>query len=74
MAEPVPLDQREKETLKQWLRGHIVKDAEGNAINHRIWFKNIFNPFLRKMGWVIVTQVEDENNVSGYRIMKYPKN
>lgn len=48
----VPLNNNEKETLKQWLLGHIIRDKEtGEAINHRIWFKMLFNPFLRKHGW-----------------------
>lgn len=67
----VPLEKNEKETLNQWLKGHMVKDEEGNVINHRIWFKNIFNPFLRSMGWVIVSKVDDKNNLIGYEIRKY---
>ncbi len=68
----LPLAPTERETLQQWLRGHLVKDDEGNPINHRIWFKNIFNPFLRSMGWVIVTKLENDA-VKGYEVRKYNK-
>lgn len=64
--ETVPLEKQEKETLLQWLKGHVVRDDKGFPINHRIWFKNIFNPFLRSMGWVIVTKVDDDGKVIGY--------
>ena len=51
----------------------IIRDAEGNPVNHRIWFKNIFNPFLRKMGWVIVSVLDaGGKNIIGYEIRKYP--
>jgi hypothetical protein len=70
----IPLEKKEKEPLRDWLRGHVIRDSEGNMINHRIWFKNIFNPFLRSMGWVIVTKVNDDGIVSGYQIKKYNKN
>jgi hypothetical protein len=71
--ETLPLEKPEKETLQQWLKGHLVKDTQGNPVNHRIWFKNIFNPFLRSMGWVIVTKLDDNGNVDGYEIRKYRK-
>ena len=71
MSDLVPLEKNEKKSLNQWLRGNLIKDPTGNPINHRIWFKNIFNPFLRKMGWVIVTKVNDKNEVSGYEVRKY---
>lgn len=65
------LETQKKETLHQWLGGHLVKDVWGNSINHRIWFKNIFNPLLRAMGWLIVTRVDDMGNVDGYEVRKY---
>jgi hypothetical protein len=70
--ETLPLEKTEKETLRQWLRGNMIKDTEGNLINHRIWFKNILNPFLRKMGRVIVSKFTDDNQLLGYEIRKYP--
>lgn len=69
----IPLDTQEKETLLHWLRGHVVRDAQGTPVNHRIWFKNIFNPFLRSMGWAIVTKVDDIGNVIGYQVKKYKR-
>jgi hypothetical protein len=69
----VPLDKQEKETLLQWLRGHVVRNAQGNPINHRIWFKNIFNPFLRSMGWVIITKCDENGTVIGYQVRKYKR-
>lgn len=70
----IPLEKKDKETLKQWLKGHLVRDEKGSVMNHRIWFKNIFNPFLRSMGWVIVSKVGDKDNITGYEIRKYPFN
>lgn len=65
------LKKSEKETLLQWIRGHFLLDNDGNPISHRIWFKNIFNPFLRSMGLVIVTKVDGDKNVVGYEFRKY---
>jgi uncharacterized protein (DUF111 family) len=71
-----PLDKPEKETLRQWLLGHVIRDKQtGEIVHHRIWFKMMFNPFLRKHGWVIATNVDDETGkVLGYVIRKYNKN
>jgi len=65
------LDKAKKETPRQWMEGHIVRDVQENPINHRIWVKNIFNPFLRFMGWVI--NANDNGNVIGYKAKKYNK-
>lgn len=68
----IPLNTHEKETFRQWLLGHVIRDPQtGEAVNHRIWFKNIFNPFLRKNGWVIATKVDDNGKVLGYVVKKY---
>jgi uncharacterized protein (DUF111 family) len=57
------------------LLGHVIRDPQtGEIVHHRIWFKNIFNPFLRKHGWVIATNVDDETGkVLGYVVKKYDK-
>lgn len=31
----------------------------------------LFNPFLRKHGWVIATELDDNDRVNGYTIRKY---
>ena len=40
---------------------------------HRVWFKIILNPILRKFGWSIVS-VFDNNKLRGYQLKKYPEN
>jgi hypothetical protein len=50
-------------------RGYFVYDETGTAINHRIWFKVLFNPVLRLFGWVIATQA-DNGKVLGYTMRK----
>ena len=43
-------------------------------INHRIWFKILFNPILRKFGWSIVSKYcNNKNKIIGYELRKYPK-
>lgn len=39
---------------------------------HRVWFKVILNPILRKFGWSIVS-VFDNDKLLGYKIRKYPE-
>lgn len=51
----------------------FIRDSKGEIINHRIWFKNAFNPILRKLGFVIVTTLDAETEkIEGYRIRRYP--
>jgi hypothetical protein len=67
-----PLNKSEKETFRQWLLGHVVRNPQtGEMVHHRIWFKTILNPFLRKHGWVIATNVDDAGKVLGYVVQKY---
>ena len=40
---------------------------------HRIWFKVLFNPILRRFGWSIVS-VFDNNILKGYQLRRYPEN
>jgi hypothetical protein len=57
------------------LLGHVVRDPlTGEIIHHRIWFKTILNPFLRKHGWVIGTNVDANGKVLGYVVQKYDAN
>ena len=72
MSDTMPLDKNETTILAKWFKGHIDRDADGNPVTHRVWFKNIFNPFLRKMGWVIVSVTDDdEKEIVKYEIRKY---
>ena len=66
------LSPKEKRWIFTLLQNELIKDEDGNSINHRIWFKNIFNPLLRRLGWVIVTKV-DGDKILGYEIRKYKK-
>lgn len=53
--------------------GEFIRDEKGEIVSHRIWFKNIFNPILRKLGFVIVTKLETETEkLIGYGIKRYP--
>lgn len=60
----------------QWLLGEEMKGKlifeNGQPINHRIWFKVMLNPILRRFGCVIVSCLDDNNNVTGYQIRRYP--
>lgn len=67
------LSPQEKNLLKRIFAQRVIRDKEGNPINHRVWFKNIFNPILRKLGWVIVSNVQDDGTISGYSVRKYKK-
>ena len=40
---------------------------------HRVWFKVIFNPILRKFGYSIVSVFSNEK-LLGYQLRKYPEN
>lgn len=62
-------EEKDKRFLSNLLSTQLEKDKGGNVIHHRIWFKNIFNPLLRKMGYVIVSKIEN-NKVIGYEIRK----
>jgi|FAXJ01.1.fsa_nt_gi putative nucleotidyltransferase with HDIG domain len=66
-----PLSDREESWLQKWVLSNVIRDKDGTPIMHRIWFKNVFNPFLRKMGWVIATKVDDNGNVLGYIVRKH---
>ena len=42
---------------------------------HRTWFKIILNPLLRKIGWVIVSRVDEETDkILGYQLRKFKNN
>lgn len=42
---------------------------------HRTWFKVLFNPILRKLGWSICSVFDDETRtLIGYKILPYPEN
>lgn len=41
--------------------------------HHRVWFKVIFNPILRKFGYSIVSKFKDDKLV-GYSLKRYPEN
>lgn len=66
------LSSREKSLLNRLFAQRLVRDKNGQPINHRVWFKNIFNPVLRRLGWVIVSYVDD-GKVIGYSVRKYKK-
>ena len=56
-------------------KGKLIRDKNGRLTNHQIWFKNWFNPILRKIGLVIVSSFDKENeNFMGYNIRRYPFN
>lgn len=41
---------------------------------HRTWFKILLNPILRKLGWVIVSNMEDKDGkwkCIGYGFRRY---
>lgn len=40
---------------------------------HRTWLKVICNPILRKLGWSIVSVMDENNNFIKYQIRSYPK-
>jgi hypothetical protein len=67
------INKLEKKIFHRWFCGYLIKDEQGNFINHRIWFKNILNPFLRLIGCVIVTHVDKTGKIKGYSIRKYKK-
>jgi hypothetical protein len=52
-------------------QGKFVKDEKGENVCHRIWFKNLFNPIFRKLGFVIVSHVEGETVIK-YSFRLYP--
>lgn len=41
-------------------------------VQHRTWFKVLFNPVLRRIGLVIVSCLNEQNRVLGYRLRRYP--
>lgn len=56
------------------LQGKLIYDADGKLISHRIWFKVILNPILRKLFHKhIVTHLNEDNIVVGYELKKYKK-
>lgn len=52
----------------------IIKDENGDIIMHRTILKIVMNPILRKFGCSIVSCFDDNNNLLGYKIKKYPEN
>lgn len=43
--------------------------------SHRVWFKILFNPILRKFGYCIVSVVDiNRNKVIRYELRRYPEN
>jgi lipopolysaccharide biosynthesis protein len=56
------------------MSGSFIYNEKGEAIHHCIWFKKLLNPFLRRIGFVIVTNVSEGDEVLGYSIRKYPFN
>lgn len=54
------------------LQGKLIVDDNGVPLCHRTWFKIILNPFLRKMGYVIVSKLDASYNVTGYELVSYP--
>lgn len=52
-------------------KGCLVKEQDGSVVCHRVWFKIILNPILRKLGYVIVTHL-DQEKVTGYSLQTYP--
>jgi hypothetical protein len=38
---------------------------------HRAWFKVLFNPILRRIGFVIVSCFDD-SKLTGYQLRRYP--
>jgi len=49
----------------------IIKNK--NIITHRTILKIVLNPILRKIGWSIVSHVEDDRFIK-YEIRSYPQN
>ena len=55
--------------------GTFVRDEKGTIVCHRVWFKVLLNPILRKIQfwtdqpYVITSCVEDER-VVGYQIKR----
>ncbi len=55
--------------------GTLVTDANGVIICHRVWFKIILNPILRKLQfWTewpyVITSIIEDGKVLGYRIAR----
>src|SRR6266404_8635084 len=53
-------------------KGRLVKDKDGFTVCHRVWFKILLNPILRILGYVIVTHLNEQENVIGYSLQTYP--
>jgi hypothetical protein len=53
------------------LMGKLIY-ANGQPVHHRTWFKVLFNPALRRVGLVIVSCLDNQNCVCGYRLRRYP--
>ena len=51
----------------------IIKDKDNNVIMHRTLLKIIFNPILIKMGYSIVSHIDENNKFVRYEIRPYPK-
>lgn len=63
--------------MNRFLKGTLImheatSPLTGTPACHRIWFKNIFNPILRKIGRSIVTVMDENNKVIGYELKLYP--
>lgn len=55
-----------------YFKGRLIRDKDGSPINHRIWFKVLLNPILRTFGYVIVTHLNEQEDVTGYSLKTYP--
>ncbi len=54
------------------LMGKLIYE-NGKPVRHRTWFKVLFNPVLRRMGFVIISVFDEPSNrVLGYRLRRYP--
>lgn len=40
---------------------------------HRTWLKRLANPILTKLGWIIVSQIDNQDNFIKYDLVEYPE-
>ena len=52
----------------------IIKDKNGEVIMHRTILKILFNPILRKLGYSIVSHINNNGEFVKYEIRSYPQN
>lgn len=53
-------------------KGKVIFDDDGQVLCHRVWFKILLNPILRRFGHCIVTCLDKDNKVTGYQFRRYP--